>query len=194
MSGSHPEPMTRFLFSVWRLQASWCGAPSLARGWVCNLLIQLLLGLARVVTLGSKSRRTRTHDPFETPPTWRARSPIYIPQEQGGPVITLGTGFPFVTSYDSQGYSGGILTHLHTDSHYRSSLYSLGLHHIESTISISSAIVLWFLAVETCLPCHSNGTSSYSTIPAFKHYVTVFCLGCGHFACQMSQYTVMKTV
>jgi hypothetical protein len=31
----------------------------------------------------------------ETPPTWRDRSRIYIPQEQGGPVIPSGTGFPF---------------------------------------------------------------------------------------------------
>jgi hypothetical protein len=28
---------------------------------------------------------------------------IYIPQEQGDPVIPPGTGFPFVASYDSQG-------------------------------------------------------------------------------------------
>jgi hypothetical protein len=39
---------------------------------------------------------------------------IYITQEQGGPVILLGTGFPFVASYDSQGYGGGILIRLHT--------------------------------------------------------------------------------
>jgi hypothetical protein len=39
---------------------------------------------------------------------------IYIPQKQGGPVIPLGTGFPFVASNDSQGYSGGILTLLDT--------------------------------------------------------------------------------
>jgi hypothetical protein len=32
---------------------------------------------------------------FWDPPTRRARSRIYIPQEQGGPVILLGTGFPF---------------------------------------------------------------------------------------------------
>jgi hypothetical protein len=32
---------------------------------------------------------------FETPPTWRARSPYLYPQEQGGLVIPLGTGFPF---------------------------------------------------------------------------------------------------
>jgi hypothetical protein len=36
-------------------------APSLIRGRVCNLLVQLLLGLARAVTLGSKSRRTHGH-------------------------------------------------------------------------------------------------------------------------------------
>jgi hypothetical protein len=48
-------------------------------------------------------------------PNLRGPGPrIYIPQEQGGPGIALGTGFPFVASYDSQGYSGGILTRLHT--------------------------------------------------------------------------------
>jgi hypothetical protein len=40
---------------------------------------------------------------------------IYIPQEQGGPIIPPGTGFLFVTSYDSQGFSGGIRTRLHTE-------------------------------------------------------------------------------
>jgi hypothetical protein len=42
---------------------------------------------------------------FETPPTWKARSPYLYPWALGS---------LFVTSYDSQGYSGGILTHLHT--------------------------------------------------------------------------------
>jgi hypothetical protein len=32
---------------------------------------------------------------FETLPTWRARLPYLYPQEQGGPVIPPGTGFPF---------------------------------------------------------------------------------------------------
>jgi hypothetical protein len=45
-----------------------------------------------------------------------ARFPIYIPQEQGGPVIPLGTGFLYVASYDSQGYGGGILTRLYKGS------------------------------------------------------------------------------
>jgi hypothetical protein len=31
----------------------------------------------------------------DNPPTWRARFPYLYPQEQGGPVIPPGTGFPF---------------------------------------------------------------------------------------------------
>jgi hypothetical protein len=62
VSGSHLEPMTRFLFPVWRLWVSWYGAPSLRRGWVCNLFVQLLLGLARAATLGSKSHGPHDHN------------------------------------------------------------------------------------------------------------------------------------
>jgi hypothetical protein len=61
VSGSHLKPMTRF-FCVWQLRVSWYGTPSLTRGWVCNLLTQLLSGLARAVTLVSKSRRTHDQD------------------------------------------------------------------------------------------------------------------------------------
>jgi hypothetical protein len=39
---------------------------------------------------------------------------IYIPQGQGGPVIPPDTRFPFIASYDSQGYGGGIRVRLHT--------------------------------------------------------------------------------
>jgi hypothetical protein len=43
----------------------------------------------------------------------RPGSRIYIPQEQGGPVIPPGTGFPLhrllrLASDDLQGYDGGI--------------------------------------------------------------------------------------
>jgi hypothetical protein len=117
VSGSHPEPMTRFLFSVWRLWVSWCVAPSLTRGWICNILIQLFLVLPRAVTLGSKSRRTHDHlllSHLRLPQPGGPGPCIYIPQKQGGPVISPGTGFPFVASYDSQGCGGGILTRLHT--------------------------------------------------------------------------------
>jgi hypothetical protein len=73
-------------------------APSLTRGRVCNLLVQLLLGLAIAVTLGSKSRRTHSHillSHLRLPQSGGPGSRIYIPREQGGPVIPPGIGFPF---------------------------------------------------------------------------------------------------
>jgi hypothetical protein len=55
----------QFLFlleiSFRQLRVCYFVAPSLTRGRVCNLLVQLLLGLARAVSLGSKSRRTHDH-------------------------------------------------------------------------------------------------------------------------------------
>jgi hypothetical protein len=72
--------------------------PSLTRGRVCNLLVQLLLGLVRAVTLGSKSRRTQGHillSHLRLPQPGGPGSRIYIPQEQGGPDKPPGTGFPF---------------------------------------------------------------------------------------------------
>jgi hypothetical protein len=47
------------------------------------------------------------------PQTWRPDPRIYIPQEQGGPVLPPCTGFLFVASYDSLGYGGGIRTCFH---------------------------------------------------------------------------------
>jgi hypothetical protein len=88
----------RFLLSLWRFRVSWCGAPPLTRGWVCNLLVQLRLGLARAVTLGSKSCRTHGHillSHLILPQPGEPGPRIYIPQEQGGPVIPPGTGFTF---------------------------------------------------------------------------------------------------
>jgi hypothetical protein len=63
---------------------------------------------------------------LETAPTWRVRSRIYIPQEQGGPVIPPGTGFcSFPLSRNGSW----------------SSLYSFGTDRTENTIS--SSIVAW---------------------------------------------------
>jgi hypothetical protein len=98
MSGSHLEPMTRFVFSVWQMLVSCCVASSLTRRWVCNLLAQLLLGLARAVTLGSKSRRTHYHillSLLRLPKPGEPGPSIYIPLEQGSLVIPPGTGFHF---------------------------------------------------------------------------------------------------
>jgi hypothetical protein len=61
------------------------------RGRVCNLSVQLLLGIARIVTLRSKYHRSCDH--------------ILLSH--------LRLGSLFVASYDSQGCGGGILTHIH---------------------------------------------------------------------------------
>jgi hypothetical protein len=105
MSGSHLDHMTR-------LRDSWCGASSLRRGWACNLFVNLLLGLARAVTLGSNFRSTDYHillSRFRLPQTRSARSPYSYPPWTGWPIYIPGHWVP------SQGYGGGILTHFHTE-------------------------------------------------------------------------------
>jgi hypothetical protein len=92
------RPIFPFFFLCWQLRVSWCGASSLTRGWICNLLVQLHLGLARAVTLGYGSRRTHGQillSHLRLPQPGGPGPRIYIPQEQGGPVIPPGTGFPF---------------------------------------------------------------------------------------------------
>jgi hypothetical protein len=96
-SGCHLEPVTRFCFlsDNW---VGWFGSPSLTRGWVCNLLVQLLVGLARAVNPGSKSHRTQIifYSHLRLPQPGGPGSHIYIPQEQGGPV-TPGHWVPFLS-------------------------------------------------------------------------------------------------
>jgi hypothetical protein len=69
----------------------------LTRGLICR--VQLLLALARAVILGSESRGTHDHILLsQIPRLVQPGGPdprIYIPQEQVGPVMAPGTGFPF---------------------------------------------------------------------------------------------------
>jgi hypothetical protein len=70
---------------------------SLTKGWVGGL--QLLLAFASAVILGSEFSGTRDHillSQIRLPQRGGPGSHIYIPQEQGGPVISAGTGFPFL--------------------------------------------------------------------------------------------------
>jgi hypothetical protein len=91
----------RITTSNFILQLNTCGySPNvttfLTRGWVCPL--QLLLDLASAAILRSESLETHDHlllshirDSHNLEPGPR----IYIPQEQGGPIIPPGTGYPF---------------------------------------------------------------------------------------------------
>jgi hypothetical protein len=99
----------QIFITVTRLRICWSRAPSLTRGRVCRL--RPLLALASAVILGSESRDNTTIFyclRFETSGVPGLR--VYIPQEQDGSVIPSGTWFPFVSSYDSQGYGGCIRT------------------------------------------------------------------------------------
>jgi hypothetical protein len=112
VSDPHLEPMTRFLFSdncrfldvgrhLWQEDGS---------------VVYLYNCFWALPCLGSKSHRTHDHmllSHLRLPQLGGPGPCIYIPQEQAGLVIPLGTGFPFVTSYDSQSYDWGILTRLH---------------------------------------------------------------------------------
>jgi hypothetical protein len=62
--------------------------------------VQLLLGLARAATLGSKSRRTHRHIllyHLRLPSTWRARSPYLYSPGTGWPSYTPGHWVPFLS-------------------------------------------------------------------------------------------------
>jgi hypothetical protein len=88
-----------FLLEIFfrQLRVCYFVAPFLTRARVCNLV--LLQGLASAAPLWSESHGTQDHillSQFLRLPQPGGLGPrIYIPQEQGGPVIPPGTGFPF---------------------------------------------------------------------------------------------------
>jgi hypothetical protein len=95
--GSHLELITRFFFSVWQLCLYWCWTPSLTRGWVCNLLEYCFWAYPEQSFSGPIPQNS---DPillshFRLSQPGRSGPRIYIPQEQGDPLIPPSTGFPF---------------------------------------------------------------------------------------------------
>jgi hypothetical protein len=100
VSGTHLGSMTIFFITVGHVLVSCCGAPSLTKGWVCNLLVQLLLGLASTATVGSKFHTTRDHillSHLRILLLWGPGPRIYILQEHGGPVVRPGHWVPFLS-------------------------------------------------------------------------------------------------
>jgi hypothetical protein len=96
-------------------------APSLMRGRVCHSLT--LESLASAVPLGSESRGPQDHILLSQ--SLRLHKPggrsscIYFPLKHGAQLYPWALVSFLVASYDSQGYGGGILTHLHTDHKVR---------------------------------------------------------------------------
>jgi hypothetical protein len=92
LGAKHPSGVENQNFITLRqLRIWWCGAPSLTRGRVCRS--KLLWVLACVVSQDSWSYFPPSDSRLPQPGAPGPR--IYIPQEQGGPVIPPGTGFPF---------------------------------------------------------------------------------------------------
>jgi hypothetical protein len=137
MSSTHLGRTTRFL-----LLRDNCGfvdvgrSLSLTRERICDL--QLLLFLASAVILGWLVTIFYCLR-FETPPTWRARSPYLYPPATGWPSYTLRHWVPF---------SSPSTTRLHrilsNSLHYI--LYRLGTDHIQNTISIVDETCLLLVA------------------------------------------------
>jgi hypothetical protein len=92
----------------------WCGVSSLTKGRVCRL--QLLLAFAGAVILGSES--CGTHDSIllseiRHSPNLEGQVLVFIsPTNRATQLYSQVLGSPFVASYDSQGYGGGIRTFL----------------------------------------------------------------------------------
>jgi hypothetical protein len=152
ISGHHLGSVTNCSFSsteiiyrhLWFYQY---GVPSLMRGRVCNLLVQVLLVLASTVTLRSTSYRTWDHSLLSH----------------------LKLSSLFVASYGLQGYGGGILSCLHTWHHMCWFLvHSLATDPTENTTynnsstaaCISAAAVMWFA-------CHGNVFTE--PLPSIRH-------------------------
>jgi hypothetical protein len=99
-----------FLLEIFfrQLRACYIVAPSLTRGWACNVLLLLVLasaGLCRTQDNILLSQFLRLPQPGGPGPH------IYIPQEQGGPDIPPGTGFELLSKshYDRQSVGQPIL-------------------------------------------------------------------------------------
>jgi hypothetical protein len=88
---------------------------ALTRGWAFRL--QLLLVLASAVILRFESRGTHDHillPQIRDSPNLEGQVPIFIsPRDKVTQLYPQALGSLFVASYDTQGYSEGILSRLH---------------------------------------------------------------------------------
>jgi hypothetical protein len=108
----HPSGAYDQIFiTVRQLRVCWYGALSLTRGRV--LYLQLLLGLASAVILGSESRWTRDRNyclRYETPPTWRAMSLYLQPPGTGWSGYTPRHWVPFSSPPMARRATADVLT------------------------------------------------------------------------------------
>jgi hypothetical protein len=83
---------------------------------------------------------------FETPPTWRARSPYFYSPKRGWPSYTSKLWVPFLSSLTTRRVTVEVFEPASTPaSMFRNSLYSFGSQRIESPVSQSSSVVACLL-------------------------------------------------
>jgi hypothetical protein len=103
-----PWPYSYYCLTMW---VSCCETPSLTRGRVCKLFLQLLLGLASAVTSGPSPAYCLTWDSSSP----EGQVPVFmLPRNILAQLYPPAVGSPYVAAYDSQGYGRDILTCLHT--------------------------------------------------------------------------------
>jgi hypothetical protein len=116
VSSSHLGSKTRFLLLSGCCEFVDVGAFSDERK---GLSLQLLLAFASAVILGSEPRGT--HDHILLPQVWDSLNleghfPVFIsPRKWVAQLYPQALSSLFVSSYDSQGYGGGIRTRLHSN-------------------------------------------------------------------------------
>jgi hypothetical protein len=133
---------------------------SLRRWWVYRS--QLLLAVASAVIPTSGSHRSHDHillSQIRDSPTWRVKSRIYIPQEQGCQFITPGIGFPFRRLLRLAGISWRNTNPPPYSRCLHSYILSIwyDTNHIENTASNSPSTECVFIVAGTYRAVASNG-------------------------------------
>jgi hypothetical protein len=112
-SGAHDQ----IFITVVHLQSSRWGAPSLTRGWACNLLYNCFWALPEQSLLGPNSVELTAilYCLISDSPNLECQVPLFIPPGTEWPSYTSGHSVPFLSSLTTRrDYGGGILTLLHT--------------------------------------------------------------------------------
>jgi hypothetical protein len=127
---------------VKQLRVCWCWAPTMTKGRLCRL--QPLLVLASAVVLLSESRETHDYillSQIRYFPNLEGQVPVFIsPRNRVAQLYPQALGSLLVTSYDSQGYGGGIRTRLHAGKSVSFSEYYINVQFISHRKHITSPL------------------------------------------------------
>jgi hypothetical protein len=175
------ETLDQYFF----FQLNTCGdspyvTSSLTRGWVCR--VQLLLVVASAVNSGPSPTGLMTTFyclRFQTPPTWRARSPYLYSPGTGRPSYSSPptTHRAMVEVFDPASTRG---SWAHTRNCLSGLLYNHGTHPIENTASnssIAASVSVAVVAVETCLLAAAYQRPFLLVhCSVFSCHVTIWCI------------------